>query len=309
MNTDKTLKSEINTFLLVCHSFRWTPIPASEVTLMKYAAVLARSLAYISVKRYLGAVKHLHEAWGADCWVGKSYHLYRVIQGIKREKGAMSTSKLHITPEILDKIYSTLEMTTLNNLAFWVACLMAFLSFFRKSNVCMESAAKFQPDHHLCKEDISVSEEMVRVVVRWSKTIQFKERTLEIPLARAVGTIFDIGSYWMAYTHRDKGKSGDTTFRVTDDRGKHSPMTQSWFSRRLKAALGEVGLDSSKYSGHSFRSGGATFAFKMGLPAQVIKLQGDWASEAYLRYIQVEWGLKVGATKVMADGLKGWKRG
>ena len=38
---------------------------------------------------------------------------------------------------------------------------------------------------------------------------------------------------------------------------------------------------------HSFCRGGATFAFRAGTPAQFIKSQGDWASEAYLVYLIV----------------------
>lgn len=304
--TDKTLRSEINTFLLVCHKFGWNPVPVSEVTLLRYAVVLGKSLAYVSVKRYLGAVKHLHNAWGESCAVGKSYHLYRVLLGIKREKGAMSSSKLHVTPEILKDIYRTLDFTAPNDLAFWCACVVAFLTFFRKSNLCVESERKFNPDRDLCKADISVEEDTVKVTVRWSKTIQFKERVLEIPLHRARGTIFDVGAVWMAYAKRDTGKEGDTAFGIVNTRGWRSPMTHSWFGKRLKQALNETGRDSSRYSGHSFRSGGATFAFEQGLPAEVVKMQGDWVSDAYLRYVRIEWGTKLKAARVMAEGLVEW---
>ena len=54
---------------------------------------------------------------------------------------------------------------------------------------------------------------------------------------------------------------------------------------------GLTGLDSLQkahitgyYTGHSFRRGGATFAFRCGVPASLIKLQGDWHSDTYLLY-------------------------
>lgn len=41
------------------------------------------------------------------------------------------------------------------------------------------------------------------------------------------------------------------------------------------------------YSSHSFRRGGATFAFASHAPPAFIKAQGDWQSEAYLVYLQL----------------------
>ena len=38
-------------------------------------------------------------------------------------------------------------------------------------------------------------------------------------------------------------------------------------------------------SGHSFRRGGATWAFSANVPSELIKEHGDWLSEAYLRYL------------------------
>ena len=42
---------------------------------------------------------------------------------------------------------------------------------------------------------------------------------------------------------------------------------------------------SSLYSGLSFRRGGASFAFSCGIPSDLIKIQGDWSLDAYLRYL------------------------
>lgn len=297
--TSKTVRSEVNTFLVVCHRYGWRSVPASEVTLMRYVVVLARSLTYASVKKYLGALRHLHERFVAY----ESYHLQRVLQGIKRVKGGHSYSKLHITPQILRLMFNTLDLAQIEDLAFWCASLLAFLTFFRKSNVCVEKAAAFDEDRHLQGRDIVVGEDIVQVVARWTKTIQFKERVLVIPIVRVKGTIFDLGRFWKVYKGRDKGGEREPAFGFQRG-GERVAMTQNWFSQRLKRALGEAGLEAWKYSGHSFRSGGATFAFECGLPMEVIKLQGDWRSDAYLRYVRVEWGMKLRAAEGIAEGLR-----
>jgi len=48
-----------------------------------------------------------------------------------------------------------------------------------------------------------------------------------------------------------------------------------------------VSLDSTSYSPHSFRRGGATFAFEAKVPSELIKAQGDWCSDCYLIYLEM----------------------
>ena len=53
--------------------------------------------------------------------------------------------------------------------------------------------------------------------------------------------------------------------------------------------LQEVGVDSSKYSGHSFRIGAATTAAKLGVSDSLIMILGRWRSSAFVRYIWTPW--------------------
>ena len=56
---------------------------------------------------------------------------------------------------------------------------------------------------------------------------------------------------------------------------------------------------------HSFGRGGATFAFLAGTPAQFIKSQGDWASEAYLVYLIVSTNDKLDIMGSITTHLQG----
>ena len=62
------------------------------------------------------------------------------------------------------------------------------------------------------------------------------------------------------------------------------PLTRSRFVVEVKKALDRSGVDSSRYSGHSFRSGAATTAVKRGLGDATIQMLGRWKSEAYQAY-------------------------
>lgn len=61
-------------------------------------------------------------------------------------------------------------------------------------------------------------------------------------------------------------------------------MTWSAFVATVKGALEAAGIDSSQYSGHSFRSGAATTAAKQGVDATIMMLRW-WKSSSYQWYI------------------------
>ena len=60
-----------------------------------------------------------------------------------------------------------------------------------------------------------------------------------------------------------------------------------------------VGLDPTKVAGHSFRRGGASFAFQAGVQEALIQRQGDWQSAYYKEYIVLSRDKALEATRMM----------
>jgi integrase len=61
-------------------------------------------------------------------------------------------------------------------------------------------------------------------------------------------------------------------------------LTQQRFLLIIRPAFAQRGLDTSCISGHSFRKGAATGLLNAGNQDSIIKIQGRWKSNAYLRY-------------------------
>ena len=60
-----------------------------------------------------------------------------------------------------------------------------------------------------------------------------------------------------------------------------SPITHAvQFTAKLHRSLCSAGAKPTQYFGHSFRRGGATYAFRCGAPVELISLQEDWSSNA-----------------------------
>ena len=81
------------------------------------------------------------------------------------------------------------------------------------------------------------------------------------------------------------------------------PLTYSRFLTELKQLLTLSGFEASSYAGHSFRRGGATFAFSAGVSAEFIKVHGDWRTNAYQLYAGVTRDTQLAAIQRMTSAL------
>ena len=61
----------------------------------------------------------------------------------------------------------------------------------------------------------------------------------------------------------------------------HKNAFYKGFKLKLRLLIKVIGLNPENYSTQGFRRGGSFFAFKSGVPADLIQLHGDWPSGAY----------------------------
>jgi hypothetical protein len=66
------------------------------------------------------------------------------------------------------------------------------------------------------------------------------------------------------------------------------PLSLANYHNRIKRIFVESGMDSTKFSSHSFRRGGAYNASINGIEDAVIKAHGRWKSDAYVLYVRVD---------------------
>ena len=206
------------------------------------------------------------------------------LRGLKRLLSASVQRKLPITPHILLALRDVMDFSLPLHRALWAAFLLGFFTFFRKSNIIPPSHSQFSPTKHLSRSDFHFTSWGLIVSVKWSKVIQFRERTLLIPLV-------SIPSHALCPVHalRDffdtcPAPASSPAFVLPTATGLRS-ISYSSFTKHLKDLLRLAGLNPDNYSGHSFRRGGATYASSLGIPHELIQLQGDWASTAYLEYL------------------------
>lgn len=67
----------------------------------------------------------------------------------------------------------------------------------------------------------------------------------------------------------------------------NTPVSRKFFADLLSLSLKSCGLDSTRYKGHSFRIGAASFAAERGMSDAQIRALGCWKSNAFLKYIRI----------------------
>ena len=228
------------------------------------------------------------------------------LQGVRRLKQQPDRRKRPITPQMLLSFLTVLPLESSFQVCSFTAMVIAFFGFFRKSNVTVASPSLFDASKHLRRGDVRVDlhRYCLWVSVRWSKTLQFGERVLEVPIVGMQGHPLDPVAWWQRLCAAVPGTAESPAFCYVDENGALQILTHAAFVKQTKALVAKVGLDPNTVSGHSFRRGGATFAALAGVPAELIKLQGDWRSSAYELYIVFPPSQKLSTTELMWSRIR-----
>ena len=122
--------------------YLWDTLPASTCVICQYAAFLARSLKYNSVRGYLGTIGLLHEKFRFANPLTGNWMVQSLLTGIKLVKGNQVKQELPITHSILKAIFKLLKPGNNFHASFWAVCLVAFYGLFMKSHLLLLSPAK-----------------------------------------------------------------------------------------------------------------------------------------------------------------------
>lgn len=266
-----------------CTKMNYLPVPATTENLCRYTAWLSLRLKPSSVAQYLNVVRLLHVESGLQNPLSENWFLKSLLKGIKRDKGQSVNRKLPITIDILQSIVKVLNLRISLHLTFWTACLIAFFGMMRKSSLFPRQGVS----SFLCLRDCEVHSWGISIFARYSKTIQCQERRAFISLPWHSDPLL-CPSRMLLRSLAVSNCSDQSEFLFTYcEQGRKSRLSYVTFTAMLKSVLQKLSLPLKLYSGHSFRRGGATHALMRGVPAEVIKEQGDWRSLAYLDYLEL----------------------
>ena len=135
-----------------------------------------------SIRNYISRVKTVHLFLGIKFPEENLFQIDLVFKGLAHIKNHTPNRALPMTLHILREIYTFLDMPKSDDITFWCLCLFMFFLMARKSNMVPNSVEDFDPSKQLIRQDVKVFQDVLVVLIKWSKTNQFGSRLLQVPL-------------------------------------------------------------------------------------------------------------------------------
>lgn len=257
-----------------------------EYILVLYCTFLARSVQYRTVKHYLKGMMAWYKVRGRPIVLGEMIQLHHVLLGMRREQSAEVQKKRPILPWMLDRWVFMLDPLDPEQGAIAMAMLLAFFALLRKSSLCYDSDSPMSTFQGLCRKDVTVdmASYSLRLSLRHAKTNQYGERVTCVSIAGVPGSRLDPVAMWEAFIAANPASPDDPA--VCYVKGMRVlPLSHQKLVKWTKQLADIIGLNPAEVSGHSYRRGGATFAFQCGVDDLLIQRQGDWRSMVYREYL------------------------
>lgn len=273
----KAKASQAKRYLSFCADLYLDPLDCSPIQLVLYIAHLSLDCKYHTIRCYLSGVNYLLEDYGRPTIDYSNVLIHRAINGAKRILGTASVQAIPLLPRHLLSMFAHLQ-DSLGHTAFWAALLCGFRALFRKCHYTLS-------DSTLTRSSFAFFEWGVLITVRKTKTIQFREKELLIPITRVSNK--SLCAVWWLERHFSQISAvpGAPAFLIMD-KGSPTPLTYHVFDAILKELASRCSFPPGRVSSHGLRRGGATYLALMGVPLDVIKETGDWSSDQVYKYLK-----------------------
>ena len=137
----------------------------------------------------------------------------------------------------------------------------------RLANIVPKPAKSFDPRRHLTRGDVAVTSHGLLVTFKCTKTIQFGER---LPLLRIHDSPLCPVSAYLRMIRVVPARRSCPVFLIFGPKGL-VPLTKRTFVSAFRSYLVTAGISNTQsFRGHSFRRGAASWAFRCGVPGEIM---------------------------------------
>ena len=266
-NTVRAYKSDFNDFSVFCSQNGFKSLPSEPKIVSLYLTHLSTKDAKMStLKRRLVSIGVIHRLKGHYLDT-KHPSIIENIMGIKRRKGSIQTGKKPLLINSLKKIINVIDEKNKEEIKKFrdrSLILIGFSGGFRRNEIVS-----------LDFDDLDFVPEGIKIFIKRSKTDQSGEGMIKaIPYFdnKLFCPVINLKK-WIDYSEIKIGK----IFNISDKN----------VSLIIKKYISLCGLDASKYSGHSLRSGFATSTAESGAEERnIMAMTGHKTTQMVRRYIQ-----------------------
>ena len=248
--------SHLRQLSIFCVTFGVSFLPVSRDTLLGFVELMSRTSGFDHIQHILSSVRFLHQFTG-HVFPGDLFEFKVLVRGLRRKLAKSPKQALPITPEMLILMYEFVNIQSSSELAHWTSFIFALRLLYRKSSIAPESLQKFNPIIGLCRAKAVLSNGVILVYQNFSKTNQFMASTTVTPLVPSPICALDPVYHYTKLVTENVVSDISPAFSYIEA-GRLKCVTYRSFTVYLKALLVKIGLEPSRWSGHSFRRGGAS---------------------------------------------------
>ena len=261
-NTLRAYQSDFRDFSEFCAKNGFSSMPTQPKIIALYITHLSKSSKFSTLKRRIASISVLHKLKGHYLDT-KHPIIMENLHGIKRTLGSRQKTKKPILINDLKLIIKAIDEDKIRDKAL---ILIGFSGGFRRSELV-----------NIHYDDIEFVTEGVKILIKRSKTDQSGEGSVKaIPY-------FDNQEFCPVVALK---KYVNKKFSRTNE-GKIFDISDKSVALIIKRYAEKAGLDSSKYAGHSLRSGFATTAAEYGAEERnIMAMTGHKTTQMVRRYIQ-----------------------
>ena len=260
-NTLRAYQSDFRDFTAFCSKNGFSSMPTQPKILALYITHLSKSSKFSTLKRRIASISVIHKLKGHYLDT-KHPIIMENLHGIKRTLGSRQKAKKPILINDLKLIINVIDKEKIRDKAL---ILIGFAGGFRRSELV-----------NIYYEDVEFVPEGVKILIKRSKTDQSGEGAIKaIPY-------FDNQEFCPVIALKNyinKKFTDNFERRIFEISDKSVALI-------IKRYADKAGLDSSRYAGHSLRSGFATTAAEFGAEERnIMAMTGHKTTQMVRRYI------------------------
>lgn len=259
--------------------------PASRSLISLFISSLAGLYSASSITNYLAGLRAWHTinrlAWNAD-----PREVELMIRGATTAAPERPAQRPPFTVELLHTVLGQLDV----NIPLDVACYAALTSCFwgtaRVGEIVVPNRKSFSPAVHLTPVNVSESTDRDNnsvIVLHVPRTKCSQVHGEDIYFATQPG-LADPRRALERQLEVNMPTATSHLFAYKGSKGKLLPLTRDKFLGRLKSAAAAASVRLPP--GHSIRIGSTTEYLLRGVPFDVMRAKGRWASDAFLKYLR-----------------------
>ena len=297
-NTLKTRRSQWKRYQEFCENFSLPTYPITPQTVCRFLVHIGDELTYTTLNNYVSALNVLGRFSQGSFDLRHDYGVQLLLRGFRRLKGDSSKPKDPLMPSDLKKMFCFVDLSDQAQLVMWLIILLAFRTLLRKCHFLCSSDD--DQEHLLRVSDVSFKPWGCILVINSSKTIQFGQRSLEIPVSYSSEPLCAVS---LLKSYMDKFPRHSSEFLFTLKKGNfQQPVSYTRALDFLKSLAARAGLEKD-IGFHSLRRGSASYMHSLHIDLISIQKAGDWLSLCVLKYLSVDFEQKCKVEKLVASSL------